>query len=468
MTGGEISARYLVVGRRAGEAGPLLLVARDRDGWSLPRIQSRAERAADVDDVAPAARATLGLEVSVLTCLFDAPARDGARRVQIYELDVHGGDVASHGEREWVGRGEAESRLRGRSEQRGAAAAWFDRADPGEPRAGREWTVPGWRDRALGWAQAQLDRAGLGAIDAVEQLRVWEWSHVLRLRTPIARLYFKARPDWGAGEPRLTAYLARLHPRAMPDLVAVEPERAWMLMRAAPGPPLMEVRDLARWTDAAAALARIQIDCVERVREIGALGCPERSLEWLAGEIDPLLDDAAAIQPPDAEALTDAQVERLRRLAPRLRAMCAELADYRVPTSIEHGDCWATNVIMSDGAPVFIDWEDASLAMPFLSARLLLRSLSFTDAVAHVPDARQRIAAAYLGPWRERGPLAGWPGERLEQAFALAQALAPLHHAVQFRRFSIPVIETSWEVRSFCPDFLRALLRALDADPPTR
>jgi aminoglycoside phosphotransferase len=289
---------------------------------------------------------------------------------------------------------------------------------------------------------------------------------VLQLRTPAARLYLKARPDWGAEETRLTSYLARLHPRAMPDLVAVEPDRAWMLMRAAPGPPLMEVRDPARWTDAAAALARIQIDCVERVDEIAALGCPERSLEWLAGEIEPLLGDTAAMQPENAEALTDEEVDRLRRLAPRLRAMCAELADHAVPPTIEHGDCWATNVIASEGGAVFIDWEDASLSMPFLSARLLLTSLSFTDALSHVADGRQRIAAAYLGAWREHGPLAGWSAARLERAFALAQALAPLHHAVQFRRFSIPVIETSWEVRAFCPEFLRALLRALDEERP--
>src|SRR5262249_35675146 len=144
---------------------------------------------------------------------------------------------------------------------------------------------------------------------------------------------------WGADEPRLTAYLARLHPRAMPDLVAVEPDRAWLLMRAAAGPPLMDVGDVSRWTDAAATLARIQIDCVERVRELAALGCPERTPEWLAGEIDPLLGDTAAMQPQSAEALTDAEVERLRRLAPRLRAMCAELADLGLPTSIEHGDC---------------------------------------------------------------------------------------------------------------------------------
>jgi hypothetical protein len=33
-----------------------------------------------------------------------------------------------------------------------------------------------------------------------------------------------------------------------------------------------------------------------------------------------------------------------------------------------------------------------------------------------------------------------------------------LHYAVGFRRFALPRIETSWEVRGFLPLFLRRLL----------
>lgn len=125
---------------------------------------------------------------------------------------------------------------------------------------------------------------------------------------------------------------------------------------------------------------------------------------------------------------------------------------------MEHGDLWGDNVIAAPDACVLIDWEDAALAHPFWSPALLLLSLDHTEALADVPDARARIREAYLAPWRAAGPTRAWPAGRLDAAFDLAQRLAMLYYAVQFRRFALPRIETSWEVREFAPFFLRRLL----------
>jgi hypothetical protein len=232
-------------------------------------------------------------------------------------------------------------------------------------------------------------------------------------------------------------------------------------MRASPGPSLMDVRDPARWEQAAETWARIQIACIGRAEELIALGCPARPLDWLEAEISPLLDDTTALQPVDAEALTDAEVAEVRRLRSELQAMCRELAALGVPRSLEHGDLWGVNVIAGERGPVFIDWEDASVAHPFLSAFLLLASPEHTEAIAGIPDARARIRTAYLGPWRRWAMAEGWPAGRLERAFDLAQRLAGVHYAVQFRLFALPLVETSWEVRAFTPLFLRALLHAV-------
>jgi hypothetical protein len=120
-----------------------------------------------------------------------------------------------------------------------------------------------------------------------------------------------------------------------------------------------------------------------------------------------------------------------------------------------------TNVIAGTRDSVFIDWEDACLSHPFFSAFLLLASLHHTGALAEVPDANGRIRAAYLAPWREWAAASGMAVDRIERAFSLAKQLAPVHYAVHFRRFSLPLIETSWEVRAFAPLFIRALLRAV-------
>ena len=235
-------------------------------------------------------------------------------------------------------------------------------------------------------------------------------------------------------------------------------------MRASPGALLDQVDDVARWEQAAEALARVQIDSASRIAELRALGCVERPLAWLAGEIDPLLADSEAMQPQNPEALTALEIERLRTRGSELHALCRELDAYGAPACLEHGDFWAANVIATERGPVLIDWEDATLSHPFLSAYLLLTSLDYADVIGDKAAARDRIRRAYLGPWREVWPDRPGSVGGVDRAFDLALLLAPLHHAVQFR-LGLWRVETSWEVRAFLPDFLR---RLLDALPPRR
>ena len=321
------------------------------------------------------------------------------------------------------------------------------------------WTRPGWRDEALAWVAGQLARRGWPPVSGVEQVRVWEFSQVLALETAAGRLYFKARPAWGAHEARLTRRLAERHPRSTPDVVAVEADRGWLLMRATAGRELMEVDELARWTAAASAIADMQIDWLDGVDELAALGCPRQWLSGLEAEVGPLLDDAQLLQPPLADRLSDEEVARLRRRRPELEALCRELGGQGVAPSLEHGDLWAANIVAGEDGNVVIDWEDAAIAHPFFSPALLALSLDYTDALARVPDARARLREAYLAPWARRGPLAGWTPQRLEEVFDLAGRVAMLYHAAQFRR-SVARVETSWEVRAYAPRFLRRLLDA--------
>jgi hypothetical protein len=434
-------------------------------GWALPRWPSSEQRAADVVDVTRAAADWLGAEVSVLRCLSDVPAGEDGVRHQVHDLDVHGVDAAWSPARpgRWFGAAEVEGLSLAQPEHGPVLAAWFSaRGDRPQPTDGRDWVLPGWRDEVALWVDRQLSRHGLPALARIEQVKVWEFSHVLRLRAGDVELCFKALAASGGVEPPLVERLATLHPAVMPDVVSVEPARRWLLMRASPGALLDQVGDVARWEQAAEALARVQIRSASRIAELRALGCVERPLAWLAGEIDPLLADSAAMQPQDPEALTAVEIERLRARAPELRALCRELDAYGAPASLEHGDFWATNVIATERSCVLIDWEDATLSHPFLSPYLLLTSLDYADAIGDKAGARDRIRRAYLGPWRQAWPDRPGPTGGLERAFDLALLLAPLHHAVQFR-LGLWRIETSWEVRAYLPYFLR---RLLDGLPP--
>lgn len=452
------SEHHLVIGRLGGAGhAPAVLLLKGPEGWSLPSVQSEERRSADVADLNRAVRSEFGVEVSILRCLSDEPAQGGRPRQQVYEVETHGTDWAPPSHARWIGDGELGGVALARPEQRTLLDSWFlDRAARRPPSDGRDWMSPGWQERVIAWVDGELSRGGLGSVREIEQVRVWEFSHVLRLRTADGGVfYLKALPHSGAKEPDLTRRLAELHPRSMPALIAVEPDRRLMLMRATHGAELMEVSDPCRWEQAAETFAHIQIAWIKRREELTALGCPHRGLDWLVAEIDPLLADTPALIPEHAEGLSDSEVVKLRRRAPELEAMCGELAGYAIPDSLEHGDLWGANVIAGGDACVFIDWEDASLSHPFFSPSLLLLSLDYTEALAHVPDARARIREAYLRPWRA---VASTKVDYLEPAFDVAQRVAMLHYAVQFRRFALPRIETSWEVKAFAPLFLKRLI----------
>jgi hypothetical protein len=72
--------------------------------------------------------------------------------------------------------------------ERGEAAvleAWFHEQETRrEPRDGRDWTLPGWWDQATAWIAQQLRQHGYGEILAIEQIKAWEFSCVLCVRTP--------------------------------------------------------------------------------------------------------------------------------------------------------------------------------------------------------------------------------------------------------------------------------------------
>ena len=68
-----------------------------------------------------------------------------------------------------------------------------------------------------GWMASS--RHGLPPLARIEQVKVWEFSHVLRLRAGDVELYFKALAASGAIEPPLVERLATLHPAVMPDVV---------------------------------------------------------------------------------------------------------------------------------------------------------------------------------------------------------------------------------------------------------
>jgi hypothetical protein len=237
-------------------------------------------------------------------------------------------------------------------------------------------------------------------------------------------------------------------------VLAIDDARGWMLLRDFGGVPLDKVPDVARWEEAMRAFAHLQIDCAGRLSALEGLGCPVRSLDDMGEQMDVLFADTASMFPNEPRGLTDEEIERLRGLAPRLKQMCIELVGYGVPYSLEHGDLWSSNIILSENDYIFFDWSDSSLVHPFFSLLLLLEDA--LQAFPTDPSAPNRLRDAYLEQWQPYAPM-----DRLLTAFELSQPLAALHYALTYHRIVLPGMEAPWEMENMLPMYLKLVLRLM-------
>src|SRR5690606_26429116 len=137
-------------------------------------------------------------------------------------------------------------------------------------------------------------------------------------------LFLKAVPEFFSYEPVITRVLSIRYPERAPDVRAVHVENGWMLIREFEGTPLTKIDDISVWKRTVKEFARLQIDLIKNTQSLVALGVPDRNVDYLASQIDRLMKDLPV-------TLTEDEQVELKRIAPTLRDMCYELAEYKIP-----------------------------------------------------------------------------------------------------------------------------------------
>lgn len=414
------------------------------------------------DHVNRAVAARFGAETTVLRCMRNAVDPVTGEVSRIYELENHSPLHDLPGSISWVGQQDFEQTGGQDPLVREVVLEWFARRTGAVPERGAPWMRPGWYVQALSWAVARLRDQGISLTGTPDQLRAWERSFLMRLRTDDGNFFFKAAPDVARHEPSLARWLWRHFPRLAPEIIAVDVQRNWLLQREVAGVvmPLVEVREEALWEDAARRLAQLQLESTRHLRELQHLGCPNRSLDVLAHRIPRLVTDAQAMLLGQECGLTRAEIDHVATLGPTLLTLCEELAHFGLPDALEHGDLYAASILMTMNGPVFMDWSDSSLSHPFFSAFLLVR-----DAMRMLPEAsaesRRRIRDAYLEPWQAIAS-----PDLLHRAFDIAWVLAPVHLAAVAHAELLPAAGYRWEIECLVPSNLRSVLQLLLEENP--
>jgi hypothetical protein len=294
------------------------------------------------------------------------------------------------------------------------------------------WSRPEWLAEAQSWIGERLAPRGIEQAGAIEQPHVRWWSTVLRVSTTDGDLYFKALSPAHVFEAGLTEALARWALDRGPQLLAVDTERGWMLMRDA-GARLREVlrspADLARWQRVLPLYAELQRDLARHRDELLGLGVPDRRIATLPANFERLLDESELLLSGE-EALTTAEHERLRALAPDVARMCEQLAAGGLPETLQHDDLHDGNVFLRDSRYRVLDWGDSCVSHPFHTMVVTLRSVAHRFDLEPGGPELVRLRDAYLEPWT------GLADRRsLLDAFEVAYRTGTIARALAWHRY---------------------------------
>jgi hypothetical protein len=301
------------------------------------------------------------------------------------------------------------------------------------------WYNPDWQKQAHNWIRAEAKRNSIQLTGEIEQNHAYAWSTVMRVPCNVGTLFFKATAPETVYESALTQKLAGWFPDCMPELVAVDTARGWMLMHDGGEQLRASIRptqDIKPWEPVITRYAELQIGLAEHVSEILALGIPDHRLAKLPALYTQLLADEESLMIDQEKGLTTAEFQLIRILTPRFGQICAELASFGIPESLNHGDFHDGNILLKNGPlkkrrVTFFDWGDASVTQPFVSLRtffvsieiaLKLDDYSFTPGMSTLLD-------RYLDPWQRFASK-----EVLLKAYRLSKPAASISKALAWHQ----------------------------------
>lgn len=436
---------YLLIPSAIESEYTLLLQKHDDDTWTLPSFEPQEHHFAVVQHINDAIKEKWGINTATLRCFAtQSSAEKGETR--FYAMDNLTTTWKHLDGLQWVDEAAIRDRKFSTPDQRNIILDWFDwRHSDNSSRA--DWMRAGWYPKIATWMVDLADRMSLTEIQVPKQVRTWARSSTVRIKTKEETLYLKAVPQFFSYEPVITRVLSIRYPERAPDVRAVHVENGWMLMREFQGTSLTQIDDIEVWKRTVKEFARLQIDLISNTQSLVALGVPDRNVDYLASQIQRLMQDLPS-------NLTDEEKAELKRIAPTLRAMCFELAEFNLPLTLTHGDFWSGQVIIKDdGKCLFFDWSDASISHPFFDMTTFLAEID--SELPNIPDARSQLVLAYLDNWTKYEPMAN-----LKHAYALAMILGSLHQALFYYVHILPRVESAarWELSGMLTHLLRHIL----------
>lgn len=274
----------------------------------------------------------------------------------------------------------------------------------------------GWFGELRNWIESVVEPVGFRLTERFQQLNAANSFSLIRFETSGPALWFKAVGEPNQREFAITCALAQIFPDYLPRILSTRPDWNGCLTREVQGKLLSEVQGQELWTEASIALARLQIQSIDRGSQILGAGARDlgsaalsKLMQPFMSVVEQVMERQTKVAPPvldhkDLSVLTDS-------LHSSLEAMDAT----GIPDTLGHLDLNPGNILVSDRRCAFLDWAEAYIGNPLFSLEYLLQHAR--HAFGENSDVRTRMITAYC---------AQWDGVISPAAIADAVAFAPL------------------------------------------
>ncbi|SDW98416.1 aminoglycoside phosphotransferase family protein [Paenibacillus sp. CF384] len=420
-----------------------VFVQKENDEWCLPYLRVE-EQISSISATREMSR-LFGQTVVAYRYVSISEDLQTGRREGIFLLDNLGSDKITQ-EGKWVSRDDLANLQFKRSDHLEVLYNYYSEPETvDQPKFRRPWENSGWFTAVTNWIQEVVGSLGGEVIAQPELMKWWSLSCVLRVPTTQGNVYFKVNAEQPlfVDEARFLELIGNFYPGRVPVVLGTEPRYGWMLASDS-GKSIRNSVTLEQKMELLRVFAGIQLDSINHIDELLEVGCADRRPQLYVPFIAPLLDDELM-----TERLTPEEISELRKHLPTITEMCLKLSEYKVPSTLLHGDLNLGNVTSANDRLSLIDWTDASVGHPFMDMFLIFDESDVT--------LRTQLRDVYLAMWSDFEP-----EHRLLELWSLCEVIHAIHHAISYQSILHHTEERARpELDDGPPFYLRKALRFL-------
>ncbi len=254
-------------------------------------------------------------------------------------------------------------------------------------------------NQALSWALNFLSSLNKKVIDAAIFRQV-PWSIVYRIKTKEEIYYLKLSHPIYSIEGKLLFFFQQHHFQHVPKIIAFNENLNAILLENA-GENFHKLFDgqyQHSWIKKAIKYyAKLQINSTNYLNQLNLIVPESCHLKSFPSELENFLYHDADILLNDGVSHKD--LRDFIRMIDKIEKLCQMLANFQIPNSIDHGDLFDENLLLSNRSLIINDWADAGLGHPFFSYGLFIHRLMSSY---HIPYICQvGLKKTYLNSWQK-------------------------------------------------------------------